>query len=242
MLGTPASAAPLGHGDASVVTIRIAKTDRSVRVSGSIDEPSARKVKVVLRKVLDSGATKVVARETPETSRVAGTTAFAARFDRPRRGHCRIDLAYNDPNHEARMRATKDFPCFIPAFGKGQGTFTTDAATSTIRLLIADTWDEHAYGLMYRAKLADDKGMAFLFPEDVSYGFHMKDTLIPLSIAFFDVDGEILQILDMEPCEEEPCPTYDPGVTYRGALEVNQGAFEEWGVRIGDHFSVTAEE
>ena len=66
----------------------------------------------------------------------------------------------------------------------------------------------------------------------------MKDTLIPLSIAFADADGTILSILDMDPCESDPCEIYDPGVPYRSALEVNQGAFDDWGVRVGDTLSL----
>ena len=65
----------------------------------------------------------------------------------------------------------------------------------------------------------------------------MKDTLIPLSIAFADADGMIVSILDMEPCETDPCEIYDPGVTYRSALEVNQGAFSRWGVEEGDRLT-----
>ena len=76
--------------------------------------------------------------------------------------------------------------------------------------------------------------MVFIFFEKHLGGFWMKNTLIPLSIAFFDQDGEILEILDMDPCEKDPCPTYDPGVPYWGALEVNKGAFDEWGVSAGD--------
>ena len=78
-----------------------------------------------------------------------------------------------------------------------------------------------------------DEGMLFVFFENANSAFTMRNTLIPLSIAFFDFDGKILKILDMEPCEAEPCPAYDPEITYRGALEVNQGAFDEWGVREG---------
>ena len=68
----------------------------------------------------------------------------------------------------------------------------------------------------------------------------MKDTLIPLSVAFFDEDGRILEILDMEPCppETDPCPVFEPGVSYLGALEVNQGAFEEAGVEVGDMIEI----
>jgi uncharacterized protein len=102
----------------------------------------------------------------------------------------------------------------------------------------ADTEDERAVGLMNRESLAEDAGMLFLFPEDSSGGFWMKNTLIPLSIAFADADGTILRILDMEPCRADPCRIYDPGVPYRMALEVNRGAFGRWGVDEGDRLVV----
>jgi uncharacterized membrane protein (UPF0127 family) len=43
----------------------------------------------------------------------------------------------------------------------------------------------------------------------------------------------------MDPCESDPCRIYDPGTAYHGALEVNQGSFEEWDVQEGDHIEVT---
>ena len=61
----------------------------------------------------------------------------------------------------------------------------------------------------------------------------MKDTLIPLSVAFWDRRGRIVRILDMTPCRHDPCPVYDPKVAFRGALEVNRGAFTRWRVRLG---------
>lgn len=85
-------------------------------------------------------------------------------------------------------------------------------------------------GLMGREELPDRAGMLFLFPEEHTGGFWMKDTLIPLSIAYFGADGQVRRVLDMEPCEDDPCPSYDPGVAYRGALEVNQGAFGQFGL------------
>jgi uncharacterized membrane protein (UPF0127 family) len=99
---------------------------------------------------------------------------------------------------------------------------------------VADSPEERARGLMNRKSLGDDEGMMFLYFKEHTGGYWMKDTLIPLSIAFFDHGGKILSILDMEPCEKEPCPIYDPQVSYWGALEVNQGAFDEWGVEVGD--------
>jgi uncharacterized protein len=99
---------------------------------------------------------------------------------------------------------------------------------------IADSQEEREVGLMHRESLPDDAGMIFLFEDEITGGFWMKNTLIPLSIAFAGADGEILRILDMEPCEADPCEIYDPGVAYASALEVNQGAFAAWGVEEGD--------
>jgi len=103
---------------------------------------------------------------------------------------------------------------------------------------VADSAGERAVGLMNRESLPEDAGMIFVFPEEHAGGFWMKDTLVPLSIAFADADGRILRILDMEPCEADPCEIYDPGVSYRSALEVNRGAFFEWGVEEGDRLTL----
>jgi len=68
----------------------------------------------------------------------------------------------------------------------------------------------------------------------------MKDTTIPLDIAFSDAGGRILRIFHMAPCKREPCVIYDPGVAYRAALEVNAGSFRRWNVRRGDRIAVRA--
>jgi uncharacterized membrane protein (UPF0127 family) len=114
-----------------------------------------------------------------------------------------------------------------------------DEAT-TIAVELADTPAEREQGLMGRTSLPADAGMVFVYPEDHAGSFWMKDTLIPLSIAFYAVDGRILRILDMQPCKADPCPLYDPEVTYRGALEVNEGAFADWGITEGDRLRITS--
>jgi uncharacterized membrane protein (UPF0127 family) len=76
--------------------------------------------------------------------------------------------------------------------------------------------------------------MAFLFDGSTSEVFWMKDTLIPLSIAFWDGRGRIVAIMDMAPCRADPCPTYGPGVPYAGAVEVNEGFFRQHGVEVGN--------
>jgi uncharacterized membrane protein (UPF0127 family) len=119
-------------------------------------------------------------------------------------------------------------------FARSTALLDTDEGSVLIDVEVAETDEQRRLGLMHRESLDEQSGMVFIFFEPTHGGFWMKNTLIPLSIAFFDVDGEILEILDMEPCEADPCPSYDPGVTYRGALEVNQGAFEEWDVDEGD--------
>ena len=91
---------------------------------------------------------------------------------------------------------------------------------------------------MFRHDLERIGGMVFLFPEGTEGGFWMKNTFIPLSIAFFDERGRILRILDMEPCPGDPCPVYDPGVPYHGALEVERGMYERWGIERGDRIRV----
>ena len=107
-----------------------------------------------------------------------------------------------------------------------------------IAVEIADTPTEREQGLMGRETLPADAGMVFVFPDDHRGPFWMKNTLIPLSIAFYSADGRLLKILDMEPCDADPCPLYDPGVIYRGALEVNQGAFAGWGISAGDRLRI----
>lgn len=124
-------------------------------------------------------------------------------------------------------------------FGAAKVLIDTEGGSVIVNAEKAETPEQRALGLMHRTSLAPDAGMVFLFFEERTGGFYMKNTLIPLSIAFFDSEGIIVAILDMEPCEADPCEIYDPGVAYEGALEVNQGAFAEWGVEVGDRVTVS---
>lgn len=111
--------------------------------------------------------------------------------------------------------------------------------STLVTVEVAETPEQHALGLSGRDSLAPDEGMAFVFFEEREVGFWMKDTTIPLSVAFFDAEGTVLRIIDMDPCEKDPCKMYDPGVAYMGALEVNQGSFEEWDISEGDTIRLT---
>lgn len=99
---------------------------------------------------------------------------------------------------------------------------------------VAATQAERRRGLMHVPELPDGTGMLFVFDAPRAGGFWMKDTLVPLDIAYADRAGAILAILRMEPCEADPCPTYDPEVTYSYALEVPAGWFERTEVEVGD--------
>ena len=115
----------------------------------------------------------------------------------------------------------------------------TDDGTVSLDVQVADTPDERQTGLMGRESLSPYEGMAFLWEEPVVSSFWMKDTLIPLSIAFWDDAGRIISILDMDPCTEDTCPSYGPDEPFVGAVEVDRGTLEERGVTVGDHVELT---
>jgi uncharacterized membrane protein (UPF0127 family) len=113
-------------------------------------------------------------------------------------------------------------------------TIETAGGTVELRVEVADDPAERQQGLMGRRALAPDAGMVFLRADPSTSGFWMKDTLIPLSVAFWDEEERILGTVDMEPCQADPCPIYPAPGPWVGAVEVNQGYFEEHGVAAGD--------
>ncbi len=86
---------------------------------------------------------------------------------------------------------------------------------------------------MYRTALAENRGMLFVFAKEQRLSFWMKNTLIPLSIAYIDAQGRIVDIQDMKPLDDDP-PDYVSAEPAKYALEVNRGFFEERGVKVGD--------
>jgi uncharacterized protein len=117
----------------------------------------------------------------------------------------------------------------------GRATFTTySGPVRTSRLEVADTEAERELGLMGRTDLTPESGMVFVYDDETARSFWMKDTLIPLSIAFWGEDGRVVDILEMEPCRADPCTVYTPRASYTTALEMNAGWFDEHGVKVGD--------
>ena len=96
---------------------------------------------------------------------------------------------------------------------------------------VASTPDDRATGLMNRFSLQPDHGMLFVFERAESLSFWMKNTFIPLSIAFLDPDGRIVNIEDMAPQSEATHWSKGPALF---ALEMRKGWFRERGIKAGD--------
>lgn len=148
------------------------------------------------------------------------------------------------PGQRGLVSTTQALAQGLPVSPSGSNTFPKSTlyvegsgARYTLRVEVADTPERQAQGLMFRKSLGEEEGMVFLFSTPTAGGFWMKNTLIPLSIAFFDRKGVILRILDMAPCRMDPCPVYYPGVLYQGALEVNAGWFARRKIREGARLS-----
>jgi uncharacterized protein len=113
--------------------------------------------------------------------------------------------------------------------------FTTSGATVALQLEVADTPEERTTGLMFRESLPPDVGMLFDFQGETQAGFWMKNTLIPLSIAFIDSNGVVVHIEDMQPQTENLHTSPTP---YRYAIEANQGWYTQHGIQIGDFVQI----
>jgi uncharacterized protein len=111
---------------------------------------------------------------------------------------------------------------------------TSEGKKVEVRVEVADDVNEQAKGLMYRKSLGEDRGMLFVYPAERELSYWMRNTLIPLSIAYIDSEGRIVDILDMKPLDDNP-PHYVSSEPVQYALEVNKGFFEKKGVKEGDH-------
>ena len=100
----------------------------------------------------------------------------------------------------------------------------------TVAAEVASTPDQRTLGLMYRFSLPADHGMLFVFPEPQPLAFWMRNTFIPLSIAYIDADGRILNVAEMAPRSDATHPSRGDALY---ALEMRKGWFAERGVAPG---------
>ena len=129
--------------------------------------------------------------------------------------------------HAQQMPPGAKQPADFPHTKLTAGMFVIDAA-------VAANDPDREQGLMYRTKLAPNEGMLFVFNETAVHCFWMKNTLIPLSIAFLDNHWQVVGLFDMRvapnPADPPVTDVWAPTRQYRYALEVNQGFFKVHGL------------
>jgi uncharacterized membrane protein (UPF0127 family) len=119
-------------------------------------------------------------------------------------------------------------------FGRTAARVTTeDGEICDLCLWLAESADQRARGLMSVTDLGPADGMAFRYPAPHTGRFWMKDTILPLSIAFFGPDGAFLDAFDMEPCTADPCRRYPTPGDFLVAVEVVQGRLDAVGMVPG---------
>lgn len=100
-----------------------------------------------------------------------------------------------------------------------------------LKVEVAASDPQRMQGLMHRTALGKEEGMLFIFDELAYHSMWMKNTLIPLSVAFVDAEGRILNILDMEPQTLDSHMAAGPA---RYAIETNKGWFAAKKIKAGD--------
>lgn len=122
--------------------------------------------------------------------------------------------------------------CFAPALAQQPPLplTTLNAGIHVIQAEVAGDGASRSMGLMQRKSMAQGAGMLFLFDESAAHCMWMRNTLIPLSVAFIDERGRIVNIADMQPLDETAHCAARPA---RYALEMNQGWFRKRGIAAG---------
>jgi hypothetical protein len=118
----------------------------------------------------------------------------------------------------------------LPAYAQDMPVVQLNAGMHLIRAEVAAEFGTRMRGLMYRASMAQNAGMLFIFDESTQHCMWMKNTLIPLSVAFIDDKGAITNIEDMQPQTED---SHCAGRPARYALEMNRGWFAARGIKPG---------
>lgn len=107
---------------------------------------------------------------------------------------------------------------------------------------LAETPDQHERGLMFREKMGADEGMLFIFKNAETRFFWMKNTLIDLSIGYFDASGTLIDIQEMKSgkgiTSDTLLPSYPSSAPAKYALEMNKGWFDKNKVKIGTKLKV----
>jgi len=125
--------------------------------------------------------------------------------------------------------------CYRSKANTGLTTVQMKLGNDTFTLEIARTDATRQRGLMKRDSMPADSGMIFVFEKEHSGGFWMKNTRIPLDIIFVNAAGSVVGIRQMKPYDLSSTTSPKP---YKWAIELNQGAAEKAGVKVGDQVTV----
>ncbi|MCF6336257.1 MAG: DUF192 domain-containing protein [Spirochaetales bacterium] len=117
-------------------------------------------------------------------------------------------------------------------------TVSITVGKNTYQVEVARTREEQTEGLMFRESIKPNEGMIFIYNEDRKLSFWMKNTFIPLSIAYISKDGIIKEIYSMNPESLIPVKSIH---SVRYAMELPLGAFEKSGAGVGDTIILPAE-
>ena len=134
-----------------------------------------------------------------------------------------------DPNQQSKSGAAK--PTYVSTDKPKKKKMKEEFISLPLQLEVPQNDGEFRLGLMFRESLEQDRGMLFVFENTDQHSFHMKNTFIPLDIAFINEEGIIESIKELDPMN--PIPVYPDG-DVRYAIEVNRGWFAENGIEVGD--------
>jgi uncharacterized membrane protein (UPF0127 family) len=147
------------------------------------------------------------------------------------------------PDSAAPDETPTDVPGVVP---RGFGTIAalvtaSDGEICELCLWLAADPASRSRGLMQVTDLGGLDGMAFLYDSPHTTSFTMRNTVMPLSIAFFGAEGGLLGAFDMEPCVAEPCPSYPTPADFLVAIEAPQGGLSDLGIDAGSTLALLAE-
>ena len=148
------------------------------------------------------------------------------------------------PDDPYLVGAVEGRRALIPGFE--EISFTITSPTGEVLdwcAMLAANPELRAQGLMHQTDLGGYDGMVFRFEAPNTGGFWMKDTIIPLAVAYFDADGRFVSAQGMDPCPEEAesCPSYPAAAPYLHAIEVPRGGLGRIGVGPGSTLSFSGE-
>lgn len=116
--------------------------------------------------------------------------------------------------------------------------FPITVGERTVQMQVAALPEEMQKGLMFRKSMGADEGMLFLYPAPTQLGFWMRNTEIPLTIGYFDAEGELKETYEMYPHDDRRVSSHARNLQF--ALEMNQGWFRQAGVKPGAKLDLKA--